>query len=271
MTAPSAGTFDITLNGDTASTQAFNITAATFQTNLEALSSVGVGNVTVVEDTDVYTITFAGTLANISTNTLTVDGTALTATNSHVLTAVHDGTTTWNISFTPALATGSLPIDGDALTFYPRKVEAKIGTGDINHTKNKDPIVDTNRGLLDGARAGTEQPMDVSFEFVYDWLRSSTPNVPTVDEVLEREGAAADWLTAAADPCEPYQVTLKVIDAPDCGSELAEVILYKYFLPQSINPSVDAAAVSVSGICVATKPVVYRVTNDSDVYGIIYE
>jgi hypothetical protein len=107
--------------------------------------------------------------------------------------------------------------------------------------------------------------MTVDFSFVYDWLASSTANVPTVDEVLEREGEAADWTNAAADPCEPYQVTLKVIDAPSCGSELAEIIIYPYFIPTSVNASVEAAAVTVSGVCVATKPIKRRVTNSSEV------
>ena len=263
MTTPTAGTFTVTHSGNTTSALAYDISAAAFQTALEGLSSVGSGNVTVTESTDVYTITFAGDLANTA-QTITVDGSGLTAANSEVLTQVQDGTDTWNITFTPAIAAGSVPSDDDVITFYPRKMEVKVGEGNIEHTKNKDPQVDTDRGVLDGARTGNQQPMNVSFAFVYDWLRSSTTDDPTADEVLEREGEAADWSNAAADECEPYQVTLKVIDAPDCGSAQAEIILYRYFLPQSINASVEAASVSVSGICVATKPTVRRVTNDTD-------
>ena len=265
------GTFTLTLNGEETSALAYDADSATIQTAVEALASVTSGDVTITGDGP-HTITAAGDLANISTNTLTSDPASLTGGGSTAAVAtVQDGTTTWELTFTPAIATGSVPSDDDVITYYPRFIEAKIGEGDIGHTKTKDPQVDTNRGVLDGARAGTEQPMTVDFQFVYDWLRSSTTDTPTVDEALEREGEAADWTNAAADPCEPYQVTLKLVDAPDCGSEQAEVILYKYFLPQTINPSVADAAVSVTGICVATKPTIYRVTNDADAIGIIYE
>ena len=220
------GTFDLILNGETASGIAYDATSATVQTALEGLASITAGDVTVTGDGP-HTITMAGNFANISTNTLTDTDNTSGGTGT-VITVVQDGTTTWNITFTPALATGSVPVDDDVITFYPRKLEAKVGEGNIEHTKNKDPIIDLDRGRLDGARAGNEQAMEVSFTYVYDWLRSSTPDSPTVDEALEQEGEASDWLTAAADPCEPYQVTLKVIDSPDCGSENAEVILYKY-------------------------------------------
>lgn len=268
MTAPSAGTFTVTHDGNTTSALAYDIADTALEAALEGLASIGSGNVTVTESTNVYTITFAGDLAN-SAQTITVDGSSLTAPNSHVLTQTQDGTDTWEITFTPAITAGSVPSDDDVITFYPRKLEAKVGEGNIEHTKNKDPQIDLDRGVLDGARSGNQQPMDVSFGIVYDWLRSSTSGVPTADEVLEREGEAADWSNAAADECEPYQVTLKVIDAPDCGSALAEVIIYPYFLPQTINASVEAASISVTGVCVATKPLVYRVANNSDAIEII--
>lgn len=258
------GTFTLTLNGEITSNIAYDANSAAVETALEALASVTAGDVVVAGD-DPHTITLAGDLKNTSGNTLTSDPGLLSGgTSTAAVVAVQDGTTTWEVTFTPAYVAGSVPSDDDVITFYPRKMEVKVGEGNIEHTKNKDPQIDTDRGALDGARTGNEQPMDVSFAFVYDWLRSSTTDDPTADEVLEREGEAADWSNAAADECEPYQVTLKVIDAPDCGTEQAEIIIYPYFLPQTINASVEAASVSVTGVCVATKPIVRRVANVSD-------
>ena len=114
LSSATAGTFDLVVNGDPLNTQAYDILAATLQSNIEALSAVGSGNVSVVENTDVYTITFQGTLANLATNTMTFDGASLTGTGS--LTETQDGTTTWEVTFTPALATGSLPSDDDVIT-----------------------------------------------------------------------------------------------------------------------------------------------------------
>jgi len=257
------GTMDLILNGETAATIAYDANSATIQAALIALASIETGDVTVAGDGP-HTITMAGDYANTSGNTLTVDTTNLTGGSASVAT-VQDGLSTWEITFSPAWTAGFVPSDDDVITFYPRKVTVKVGTGDISHNKTKDPQIDLDRGLIDGAREGDQQALTVDFAFVYDWLASSTPNVPTVDEVLEREGEAEDWTNAAANPCEPYQVTLKIIDAPNCGSELAEIILYKYFIPTSVNASVEAALVTVSGVCVTTKPIKRRVTNSSDV------
>ena len=263
LSASSGGTFSITLNGSTDASVAYNVVAATFQTALEAL--VGAGNVTVTEAAGVYTITFAGTLANIATNTLTVDGASLTAADSEVLTAVQDGTTTWEVTFTPAIATGSVPADDAVVTWYPRRISAKLGSeGEVSHTKTKDPIIDTDRGVIDGARLGIDQPLTVDLTYVYDWLRASSGNAVTVDEVLEQEGEAADWITSAVDPCEPYQVDIFVIDRPPCGSEEAEITIYRYFIYRTVNASVTAASVTVNGVCVSNKPEVVRLTNDDD-------
>lgn len=74
--SPSAGTFDLTYGGQTASGIAFNATSSTIQSDLEALSSVGTGNVT-VSGSGPFTVTFTGTLAT-SSNALTGNGSSLT-------------------------------------------------------------------------------------------------------------------------------------------------------------------------------------------------
>lgn len=266
------GTFTLTFDGQTTSALAENAAAADVETALEALSNVGVDELLVTGSAGgPFTITAAGTLANTSGFVLSANGASLTGgASTAVVATVQDGTDTWEITFTPAIATGSVPANNDVVTFYPRKLEAKIGEGNIEHTKNKDPQIDLDRGILDGARAGSEQPMEVSFSYVYDWLKASSGDPITVDEALEQEGDASDWISAAADPCEPYQVTIKVIDKPPCGSEEAEVILYKYFMPRTINASVEAASVTVTGVCVATKPTKYRVANNDNAIGVIY-
>jgi hypothetical protein len=263
MTAPTAGTFTVTHDGNTTSALAYDLTAAAFQTALEGLASIGAGNVTVTELTDVYTITFAGTLAN-TVQTITVDGSSLTAVDSHVLTQVQDGTTTWEVTFTPAIAAGSVPADDDVITWLPARVEMKVGEGDVEYTENQEAIVDTDRGLLDGQRAGTEQAMTSSSSFVFDWLRASSGDPITVYEALKRIGDASDWHNAAADPCEPYQVDFFMIDRPDCGSEQAEIMFLRRMRPTSISASVQGAAVSIEGTHMATEPEIYRVANTDD-------
>lgn len=264
MTAPSAGTFTVTHNSNTTAALAYDLTASAFQTALEGLASIGSGNVTVTESTDVYTITFAGTLANTA-QTITVDGTGLTASNSHVLTQTQDGTSTWMVTFTPAIATGSVPSDDDAIQFYPQKVEMKVGEGNVEHTETQEAVIDTDRGILDGVRAGTDQPMTWSASFVYNWLRASSGDPITVYEAIYQLGDASTWVTSSTDKCEPYQLDFFVLDRPSCGSEEAEVMLFRYSRITSVNPSVEAASVSIEATCNSLRPDVSRVTNSDDV------
>jgi len=264
MTVPTAGTFTVTHNANTTSALAYDLTAAALQTALEGLASVGAGNVTVTEATDVYTITFAGTLANTA-QTITVDGSGLTAADSETLTQTQDGSTTWEVTFTPAIATGSVPADDDVITWLPQRVEMKVGEGDVEFTENQEAIIDTDRGLLDGMRSGTEQAMTISSSFVYDWLRASSGDPITVYEALKRKGDAAGWHNAALDPCEPYQVDMFIIDRPDCGSEEAEIMFFRRMRTTSISASVAGASVSLEGTCMVVEPEIQRVANTDDV------
>lgn len=76
--SPSAGSFSLTYKGQTASGLAFNAAAATVQTALQGLSTIGVGNALVTGSAGgPYTVTFAGTLAT-DTTALTGSGASLT-------------------------------------------------------------------------------------------------------------------------------------------------------------------------------------------------
>lgn len=277
LTAPSAGTFDITLNGVTATSQAFDITGSALQTALEALAGIGVGQITVVEVTNVHTITFAGTLKNITTNTLTVDGSSLTAANSEVLTNPQNGLTTWEITFLPAIAAGSIPADDDVMTWYPRRLEFEIETGDFEWTEGATPIVRKPRGVISGIRNGEDVEMTITSTFSFSWIRSESTVVEgavddkTPYEVLKRKGFATDWLPSShGSPCDTYTIDLVIQDSPKCGSEQAEIFVFPQFAFTEINPVVNDGVVNLTGLCAAIEPIVTRVANNADAMGIIF-
>jgi hypothetical protein len=72
-----AGTFTLSLNGQTTTALAFNASAGDVQNALAALPGVGVGNVSV---TTGYTVTFLNALGNQAVATLVADPTSLTGT-----------------------------------------------------------------------------------------------------------------------------------------------------------------------------------------------
>ena len=77
--SPTGGTFTLTWSGQTTSAIAYNATAATVQTALEALSNIGVGDVSVSGSAGgPYTVTFTGDLGLSDVAAMTASGAGLT-------------------------------------------------------------------------------------------------------------------------------------------------------------------------------------------------
>lgn len=72
------GTFTATFGAQTTIATAWNATAAVLQANLEALSTIGIGNVLVTKSGLVYTVVFRGTLGSQNVAAMTTTATGLT-------------------------------------------------------------------------------------------------------------------------------------------------------------------------------------------------
>ena len=101
--APTGGTFTVTFSGQTTSAQPYNESAANVQTDLEALSTIGAGNIAVTRAGSgtlsapyVYTCTFQGTLVSTDVSEMTASGASLTggavniATTQQAVAAVNE-------------------------------------------------------------------------------------------------------------------------------------------------------------------------------------
>lgn len=107
---PTGGTFTLTFRGQTTAPIAYNANAAAVQSALEALTTVGAGNVAVA-GTGPYTVTFQGALATGNQRPLTGNAGALTGgTNPSISIAetTAGGSTAGTHVFTPSDA-ASLP------------------------------------------------------------------------------------------------------------------------------------------------------------------
>lgn len=83
--AATAGTYRLSLDGQSTSALAFNASAADVQAALAALPGVGVGNVTV---SGAFTVTFVNDRGNQPVSTLVVDASSLTGTATVSVTAL---------------------------------------------------------------------------------------------------------------------------------------------------------------------------------------
>lgn len=85
--SPTGGTFTLTFSGQTTGTIAYNASAATVEAALEALSTIGQGNVQVTGSAGgPYTVEFVGALAGQNLAAMTADASGLTGGTSPSVT-----------------------------------------------------------------------------------------------------------------------------------------------------------------------------------------
>lgn len=170
--------------------------------------------------------------------------------------------TTTNVVFTPALATATLPADDDVLTFTSQRLDITIGDGNLTYSESKEYDYELDRGSLDTVRQGDDQPLDVSLEFVYDFVTTGTGETITPVDALKKKSGAAEWVSSAIDPCEPFALDMEVEYQVPCGSASTEdeVTVFPDFRYESLEFDLSEATISVSGRCNATQAAVSRTT-----------
>jgi hypothetical protein len=288
-------------------------TAAAAQAALEALTTIGAGNVAVTGTTATgpFTVEFQGDLAGINhplltssaitlmtsapaaitithaesvagvpayaagASTTVVDsgagaviavGDVVTFTNDdpnqqdateYTVTAKVDSTFTTSITFTPVLA---LAVQDNAVVgVLPHTLKVKLGDGSFSYTEKKAREYKKNRGKLDSVRNGDEDPLEVKLDFGWIYIKSSTGEDLTVEDVLKQQGQASTWVTAGVDPCEPYCVTMRIHYSPPCTNAKDEVIDLAEFRYEELQHDTKTAMIACTGKCNLTQPTVTRV------------
>lgn len=117
---PTGGTFTLTYSGQTTSAIAYNAAPATVDAALEALSTIGLNNVSVTGSAGgPWTVTFIGTLAATNAALMTGSGASLTGGSAQALTVtdtvVSSGPNHWETAAN-WLPVG-VPVSGDAVVF----------------------------------------------------------------------------------------------------------------------------------------------------------
>ncbi len=284
-------------------------TAAAAQSALEALSTIGAGNVTVTGTTATgpFVVTFIGTLAgenvpllDVTANTLAATGptpivishstitpgvpayaagastmvidtgtgtiqvgdsfsitNADTTLNDATVYTMTAGNGTSSITFTPVL---TLAVQNNAaISVAPHTLQVRLGDGNFTYTEKKAREYKKNRGKLDAVRNGDEDPLEVKLDFGWIYIKSSSGEPLTVEDVLKQQGLAASWVTAGHDPCEPYCVTLRIEYTPPCSTAKKEIIDLAEFRYEELQHDTKTAMIACTGKCNLTTPTVTRV------------
>jgi len=133
-------------------------------------------------------------------------------------------------------------------------ITVKVGEGNLTWSENRNVEYTLDRGLIDEVRLGDEVPMDVSFDFTWEFITGNDDSAgapPTVEDALKNVGQAAGWVSSDPDACRPYAVDLVIEYVPNCadGSPNAdqETITLPDFRYESIDHDLRAGTISVTG------------------------
>lgn len=175
---------------------------------------------------------------------------AVTTTATELVAAINaDASAKLLVTASGTGGTALVALAKTSLSGGPKNVELLIGTGNLTYTEKTNLEYIRERGLLDSVREGDEDPVDVSFDFQWEFLSSSTGGTETIEEAIKQTGNASDWVTSAVDTCEPYAVDITVKYAPPCGGIDDEYIVLPYFRKTQLQHDLRAGTVSCTGSC----------------------
>ena len=260
LDTPSSGNYTLTWDGEgpTASI-AYNAAASAVQAALELLANITSGDIEVTGTAgETYVVEYKGTYLATDVALMTIQDVDLVDAGSETVTVLHAGATTWELTISPALDGGNLPATTKLMTLLPQQIDIKVGDGNVTYTENNEYDYDLDRGLLDTVRAGDEVPMDVSLDFVYEYITTYTGETVSPMDVLKKIGGASEWRSASSDPCEPYAIDIEVVHTPICTTQALETTIFSDFRADSREVDMGEASVAVSGRCNVTQPTVTR-------------
>jgi hypothetical protein len=149
-------------------------------------------------------------------------------------------------------------IDLKDTTIYVRDretnwVEVRVGEGNLTYSEKRTVDLDKNRGRLSRTKEGEEEPVEVSFAFLWEYLKGKTADPPTLEECLK--GEADGWVSAATNPSSggldekaPFTVHIQVVrEDGDCGE--TEQYAFAEFTYTEITHDMKNGTIDCRGIC----------------------
>ncbi len=164
------GTWTLSYAGQTTAALAHDVSAAALDTALEALSTIGTGNVAVTRTDDVYVIRFQGELNNLDVASLVANAAGLTLVIENLGGSTSTGTgvvavtTRVEGSATPVNDMQYLNVNATGGTYTLSLINGQITTGAIRH----DATADELRRAIQAAFAGTDPFRAVLFDVTVD-------------------------------------------------------------------------------------------------------
>lgn len=150
-----------------------------------------------------------------------------------------------------------IDIKNALLKIYDRgsnSITVSIGEGNLEYTTKQNIEYVKRRGLLSTTREGDEEPIDVSFSFVWEHITSlgETTSTPNPEEALLGIGEASAWVSASSDVDAPYCTNLVLVYNPLCGG--TQTLTFPLFTSEELAHSLRDGTIDCKGKCNTTSP-----------------
>jgi hypothetical protein len=133
-----------------------------------------------------------------------------------------------------------------------------IGEGNLTWTETKEYEYLRERGDLDTVKEADEQPVEMSLEFIYEYIKTQSGQTITPNDALKQQGEASEWVSSSSDLCEPYAVDILAKHCVPCGTDEDEDVLFTDFRYESLDFDTGEATVALAGRCNVSEPTVTR-------------
>jgi len=184
--------------------------------------------------------------------------TGAVTTTATLLAAAIAGNTEANALVTVTQAgAGTDLVEAQAITTLDgqQSIDITVGEGTLSYSEKTPREFVKDRGNLDTVRDADQEPMDISFDFIWDFITAeSGGSNPTVEEALKNTGIAVtnSWLTTALDTCQPFCVDVELSNLPECSSVEDEYTMFTEFYQENLDHDAKEGSVACSGRCNAT-------------------
>ena len=133
----------------------------------------------------------------------------------------------------------------------------KIGEGNLTYSEKRNMEYVLDRGVLDTVKEGDQVPLEVNFDFMWEYIMGASSTAPGIVEALR--GSSTVWVSTDTDACRPKAVDLILTYTPTpntCGDK--ETITFPDFRMESLDYDLRAAQISCAGKCNALYPTAVR-------------
>lgn len=199
----------------------------------------------------------------ITVNLATSTASAITSTAADIKAAI-EADTDANALVSMELetsGTGVVEAKTEATLDGQQSISIKIGEGNLTYSEHRNVEFTRDRGVLDTVREADEEPLDLSIDATWEWIKGLSGGTPTLEDILKQRGEASTWLSTADDDCQPYCVDIELWNAPGCGSIEDELIMFEEYYYETVDHDLREGTLATSGRCNRKEATPRRVLN----------